>query len=500
MKTNSALSFNLNHNFINLMTFGLIFIIGFGLRLKLFIFNPSFFCDETALALNVINRSFAELFQGLDHMQVSPPLFLVITKILYNALNAGNDLYLRDMIFRIFPFVCSIVSIPLFMYFAHLLFRNKNLTIVSAFIFVLNPVLIDYSSEFKQYSCELMFALLLLIIFYSFEKYKFIKSVGAVFMICLAPWFSIPSWFIIATGCFWLIYRQISNSQTAVPGKKIYLLIAVLLVNLTVYIKYFLTATYSRNYSGMNEYWDETFHIYNPLVLFQKTGELFFAKMAPVNIILGFVVTCLFIFYLIKETDGKRKWFLTAPLILVLLFAFLHLYPFERRVVLFLIPAFSIIIGYPLMTIIGKKYQWILAGLFLTGFLALFIPAEHFVINKNAARQLMLDLRQNIKPEEKIIAGPSLQSWEYYSGKLPVYASLDRKFSSGDKEKLEHLPAGRYYIYVSYNYHYKKQSGTGDTNPALTDYLKKNIDKFSIIKIYEYVNSRKTNLIYFEKM
>jgi hypothetical protein len=498
MKTNRKAPFNLNGKFINLLIPGLIFLIGFGLRLKLFIYNPSFFCDETALVLNVINRSFSELFQGLDHMQVAPPLFLVTAKILYNILNIGDDLYARDLIFRIFPFVCGVVCIPLFMYFVHLLFKNKYFTILSAFIFVLNPVLIDYSSEFKQYSCELMFALLLLIIFYSFEKYNFIKSSGAVFIICLAPWFSISSWFIITAGCLWLIYLYITNKPDSTSGRKVLFLCFAVFVNFIFYIKYFLISTFTRNYSGMNEFWNETFRIYNPLFFFQKTGELFFARMAPVNIVLGFVVIGLFIFYLFKEKDFKRKWFLTAPVFLVLLATLLHFYLFERRLVLFLIPAFSIIICYPFMMISAKKYKWILAVLFLTGFSAFFIPEGNFVINKTAARELMLDLRHNIKPGDKIIAGPSIQSWEYYSGKLQAYTFLDQKFSSGDKMKLEQLKAGRYYIYIAYNYHFIKQSNTGYTNPALTEYMKHN-DKFRIIKIYEYPDTRKTNLIYFEK-
>lgn len=500
MKTDRAVPFNLHNNPMNIPALGLVFLIGLGLRLKLFIHNPSFFCDETALALNVIEKSFPELFQGLDHMQVAPPLFLVITKIFYNVLNAGDDLYARDLIFRIVPFVCGVASIPLFMYFVHRLFNNYHFTILSSFVFVLNPVLIDYSFEFKQYSCELMFALLLLIIFYSFEKYKFIRLAGAVFIICLAPWFSISSWFIIAAGCLWLLYLHISGKPDSIGRGKILFLFFAVSVNFVFYLKYFLISTYRQHYFGMNEYWNETFHIYNPLLLFQKAGELFFAKNIPVNMVLGFIAVCLFIFYLVREKDGKRKWFLTMPVFLVLLFALFNFYPFERRLILFLIPAFSIVIAYPLMTISGKPYQWIFVVLFLTGLTAFFIPAENFVINKNAARALMLDLRQNIKPGDKIIAGPSIHSWEYYSGKLPAYASLDSKFSSGDKEKLGQLPSGRYYIYVSFNYHYKKQYGTGDANPALTDYIKHNPGKFRIIRIYEYPDSRKTNLIYFEKI
>lgn len=63
--------------------FILIFCIGLFFRLKLYFLNLSFHCDEANLALNLISRSYPELFQPLERLQVAPPFFLVLSKIFY---------------------------------------------------------------------------------------------------------------------------------------------------------------------------------------------------------------------------------------------------------------------------------------------------------------------------------------------------------------------------------------------------------------------------------
>ena len=49
--------------------FILIFCIGLFFRLKLYFLNLSFHCDEANLALNLISRSYPELFLPLERLQ-----------------------------------------------------------------------------------------------------------------------------------------------------------------------------------------------------------------------------------------------------------------------------------------------------------------------------------------------------------------------------------------------------------------------------------------------
>ena len=101
---------------------GLILIFGLGilLRVVLFLVNPSLFADESALAINIYNKSFKELFGALDFLQASPVGFTIIVKSLITIFNPQSD-YLRDLVLRIFPFISGMLSLPAFYYLVKLI-------------------------------------------------------------------------------------------------------------------------------------------------------------------------------------------------------------------------------------------------------------------------------------------------------------------------------------------------------------------------------------------
>jgi len=92
-------------------------IIAFGiiLRLEEYFLNRSLWLDEAFVATNFIDRAFWGLLQSpLDyaHMVQTPPGFLLTTKLAISVF--GNS----DLILRLFPFVCGIASLILFLYMA----------------------------------------------------------------------------------------------------------------------------------------------------------------------------------------------------------------------------------------------------------------------------------------------------------------------------------------------------------------------------------------------
>ena len=56
---------------------GFIFLIGIILRFIVFKVNACYIHDDAALAVNIVNKSYLELFKGLEYCQVSPPLSLI---------------------------------------------------------------------------------------------------------------------------------------------------------------------------------------------------------------------------------------------------------------------------------------------------------------------------------------------------------------------------------------------------------------------------------------
>src|SRR5882724_6528116 len=101
--------------------------LGALLRLALYLRNRSLWYDEALLALNILHRPFAGLFDTLDYHQGAPIGFLLLEK-LATTIGGGSEFVLRFMLL----------------------------------LFGINEPLIYYSSEVKQYSCDVAITLFLL--------------------------------------------------------------------------------------------------------------------------------------------------------------------------------------------------------------------------------------------------------------------------------------------------------------------------------------------------
>ena len=98
----------------------LIFILGIYLRTRVYLTNQSFWHDECALAWNIVNRDYLGLFQPLRFLQVAPSMFLIYTKILVKYFGTS------ELIFRIVPFVSSILAMFIFYFLSKTLFTKKG--------------------------------------------------------------------------------------------------------------------------------------------------------------------------------------------------------------------------------------------------------------------------------------------------------------------------------------------------------------------------------------
>jgi len=126
---------------------------GIVLRLRQYFANRSLWGDEASLAFNIVARSLVGLTEPLGFHQAAPLGFLFIEKLsivlLWNA----------DYILRLFPLFAGILSIYLFYRIAKENFGAAGR--LAVFMFSVNPSLIFYSSELKQYSSDVMVAALL---------------------------------------------------------------------------------------------------------------------------------------------------------------------------------------------------------------------------------------------------------------------------------------------------------------------------------------------------
>lgn len=133
-------------------------LIGFGILLRTvqYAANPSLWVDESALALNIIQRTYADLFQPLDYGQAAPVGFLLLEKFVSLRLGIG------EYALRLIPFLSGIASLFLF----HALAKRclvREAVPWALFLFAIASPLVYYSSELKQYSSDVCITLAILL-------------------------------------------------------------------------------------------------------------------------------------------------------------------------------------------------------------------------------------------------------------------------------------------------------------------------------------------------
>jgi hypothetical protein len=133
----------------------LLLVSGIVLRIAPFAVNRSLWLDEAKLALNILERSPAQLFQPLDYDQAAPVGFLLLEKEAVNLLGEG------ERALRLVPLLAGLASLGLF-YVVARRWLSPGETLLALALFALDTPLVYYASEVKQYSTDVFVALLLL--------------------------------------------------------------------------------------------------------------------------------------------------------------------------------------------------------------------------------------------------------------------------------------------------------------------------------------------------
>ncbi|MDW7760429.1 MAG: hypothetical protein SCM96_07310 [Acidobacteriota bacterium] len=141
---------------INLSTISLaVILIGVFLATFQFFYNRSLWHDEAALARNLVGMDLLRLLKPLKHEQSAPIGFLIVEKLAL-GLFGKNEYALR-----LFPLLSFFVSIPLFYLFLTRLLVGRTVASISTAIFSINRNLLDYATEVKQYSVDVVWTLMI---------------------------------------------------------------------------------------------------------------------------------------------------------------------------------------------------------------------------------------------------------------------------------------------------------------------------------------------------
>ena len=125
-------------------------------RVIQYAWRRSYWHDEAALVLNITGKTAGELFRGpLEHGQAAPPLFVVTERAIYAAIGA------TEYTLRLLPLLAGIAALALF---ARLAWRvmPAAAAVVATALFALSDRLIWHSVEVKQYSGDVLAAVVML--------------------------------------------------------------------------------------------------------------------------------------------------------------------------------------------------------------------------------------------------------------------------------------------------------------------------------------------------
>ena len=333
---------------ITTLVLWLLIIIGIVLRAKVYFYNQSFGVGECMLGVNIneIGSNYLKYFEPLKLNQCAPPLFLIVCRLILDISHQAGHFYNQDLMLRLFPFLCSVASLPLFAILLTKIATNKHFIWASMAMLVFNQTAIRYAQEFKQYSCEMMFTLILLLMFNSLNlkeiSYKKLGTYVSIFV--LSMWFSSSAILILFVGYLFLAYEVFKNK--IFDKVKLSILLVPILANVIVYYFAYYKPVKKAMVVFMHNFWANRAPSF---FTFSNFSELFVKKMQALiyspcseHLIL-FLIFSLVIFFLNKEINAKIKFIASSSVALIILSSFLSVYPFEERLILFLLPMFIII-------------------------------------------------------------------------------------------------------------------------------------------------------------
>ncbi len=386
----------------------ILFLIAIVLRLFLFFgVEKSLWLDEAALALNIMDKGYLELFRPLQYAQSAPPLFLCLTKVLVSIFGAG------ERVFRFIPLFCGMAAIFGFYFFLCEVFEGKKRYAVFGLIFFsLGFPLLYNTIEFKPYMTDVLFTILTALIWlkYLSKDICLKKQVCFAVLLSVFPLFSFGSVFPL---CALLTLSLLKKRKTFS-----FILISGLL------IEYLFIFSKINSGTRVYEYWIPYFVNYNPIkalfILVDIIKYQFFPSNCALLGFIGFITGSVLLF------KHNRKVFIFFGLTILngFLASFFNLYPLYERLSLFLYPIMLGIIIYPLFyfmydkNIVKRIIAFILTAIFFSG--AVFYNFTNpNLYKREEIKPLLVKMRSEIQQQDKIFV---------FKGAHLTYRFYDRIF------------------------------------------------------------------------
>lgn len=351
-------------------------VIGFGILVRVvqYIHNSSLWVDEAALSLNIVNKSFSGLTGPLDYFTAAPIGFLMSVKLAVEVL--GNHEY----VLRLVPLFAGVGSL-LLMYSLAKKFLTPGAVLIALILFACSTPLVRYSTQVKQYSSDVFFALLVLLLSAHILERDFDGKWLVLYALVGAAviWFSFPIVFVLAGAA--VTMGLFLSSKKDWPK-----LVSLTAVGLVWLVSFFLSyQSPAVSELAGNEGVGQVLAVRSNFVPFPPlsasdvqwyTDSLFDLFQVPMGLTftgigaLGLVIGC----FSLARTNKLRLSLILLPMLVTILVSIARLYPFDDRWILFLVPFALLLVAEGTIFIVARtRSTYPAIGIVLVGLL-LFHP------------------------------------------------------------------------------------------------------------------------------
>lgn len=380
-----------------------------------YFFNRAFWLDESAIALNILNRDFAGLLKPLDYGQLTPVLFLWFSKL--GAILLPNT----ELGLRLFPLLCFIASLFIFKNISAKILQSKGSQLICLALFAFNLSYLYFSSEFKQYIVDVFVTLLIIALSTSTHASPWKKYLRMLFVYAFCILVSHVAVLIIFTVSLFQLLLQIQRKEINRPFLITHSIFAV------YFIAFYLHFMYHHPLQGaMEKYWQHSFlptdSLGSFLLFFKHKFSMIFADFFQFGKPLGALLMLLFLLGILQGFRKKNTQLLflaILPILIHLFLSALKAYPFDLRLILYLTPLILLLIGTGFDAIIQAipKSEKIVQFLFILPLLFLLLKLQQakIPIQREEIKSSYSFLKTKIQAADKILVfWQSGYTYQYY--------------------------------------------------------------------------------------
>lgn len=327
--------------------------VAIGIRAYHYLRNNPVWCDELWILRNIVGKSFLELLGPLTDIQAAPPLFLWIERVVY--LLFGPSTY----VMRLIPFLASCSAVLLLVPLGRRCLSPRALP-WAILLMGCSESLMNYACEVKPYAIDALLGVALPLAFLATAGWRFRNRILLFTM--LAP----VVIFLSYPGCF--LYGGVMTAflpDLWMRRHRWQSWLGCLVLACTTFLSFFLLLigpVQAQHTASLKEWWIDWPNWHHPWSVPLWSLDVLFRFLEfiwrPTGMAL-LVPALLGLRSFWQRRQQRELVLFVVPGLLTMLAAWIHAYPFESRVILYLTGSCAILCAEGIRVMIDDFQAWL---------------------------------------------------------------------------------------------------------------------------------------------